>query len=96
MWDKSCHAKKVNAELNNSCHVVTGNLHPTPLESLYRLAGIAPLEVRRYTITLTEKFKQEVDDRLTLYKHVPPAARLKSRKSFMTNGSLNPRLADGH
>ena len=54
VWGKSCHAKNVNAELNNACRLVTGTLRPTPLASLYRLAGIAPPDVRRDTITRTE------------------------------------------
>ena len=53
VWGKSCHAKKINAELNNACRVITGNLRPTPLQSLYRLAGIAPPDIRRDTMTRT-------------------------------------------
>ena len=93
VWEKSCHAKKINPELNNACRIVTGNLRPTPLPSLYRLAGIAPPEIRRDGIAKLEKFKQEIDERHPLHGHVPPPPRLKSRKSFMTNESLNPRLA---
>ena len=69
--------------------MVTGNLHLTPLASLYRLAEISPLDVHRDTIAMTEKFKQEVDDRKLASLAIP----IKSRKSFMTNESLNPRLA---
>ena len=93
VWGNSCHAKKVNAELNNACRVITGNLRPTPLTSLYRVAGIAPPEIRRDITARTEKFKQEYDERHPLHGHVPPDSRLKSRKSFMTRESLNPRLA---
>ena len=96
VWGKSCHAKKINAELNNACRVITGNLRPTPLTSVYRLAGIAPPDIRRNTATRLEKFKQEVDERHPLYNHVPATPRLKSRKSFLTNESLNPRLAYDH
>ena len=96
VWGKSCHAKKINAELNNACRVITGNLRPTPLQSLYRLAGIAPPDIRRDTMTRTEKFKQEIDTRHPLYEHICPTPRLKSRKSFMTNESLNTRLAQAH
>ena len=96
VWGKSCHAKKINPELNNACRVITGNLRPTPLPSLYRLAGIAPPEIRRDTMTRTEKFKQEVDERHPLYEHIPATPRLKSRKSFMKNESLNLRSAYDH
>ena len=96
VWGKSSHANKVNAELNNACRLITGNLRPTPLTSVYKLAGIAPPEIRRDTTTRLEKFKQEIDPRHPLFKHVPASPRLKSRKSFMTNESLNPQLAPDH
>ena len=60
VWGRSCHAKKVDAELNNACRIVTGNLRPTPLHSLYRLAGIAPPEIRRDVMTKTEKFRLKI------------------------------------
>ena len=47
VWARSCHAKKVNPELNNACRIVTGQLRPTPLTLLYRSAGIAPPVIRR-------------------------------------------------
>ena len=96
VWGKSSHANKINAELNNACRIITGNLRPTPLSSVYRLAGIAPPEIRRDTTTRLEKFKQEIDPRHPLFEHVPASTRLKSRKSFMTNESLNPQSAHNH
>ena len=47
VWGKACHVK-VNVELLNTCRVVTGNLRPTPLASLCRLAGIAPEDVHSW------------------------------------------------
>ena len=90
VWGKSCHAKKIDPELNNACRTITGTLRPTPLTSVYRLAGIAPPHIRRETRTRTQKHKQENDPRHTLYGHVPPRSRLKSRSSFSTNESLDP------
>ena len=90
VWGKSCHAKKVDPELNNACRIITGTLRPTPIHSVYRLAGIAPPHIRRETRTRTQKHKQENDPRHTLYGHVPPRSRLKSRSSFSTNESLDP------
>ncbi|GFR89030.1 RNA-directed DNA polymerase from mobile element jockey-like protein [Elysia marginata] len=55
VWARSCHAKKVDAELNNACRIVTGQLRPTPLPLLYRTAGIAPPDIRRQTHGSTEK-----------------------------------------
>ena len=96
VWEKSCHAKKVDSELNNTCRLITGTLRPTPLPTVYRLAGIAPPHIRRTTKAKIQKFKQETDIRHTLYGHVPPRSRLKSRNSFMTNQSLNPDEAENH
>ena len=84
VWEKSCHAKKVDPELNNTCRIITGTLRSTPLPTVYRLAGIAP-HIRRTAKAKTQKFKQETDPRHTLYSHVPPRSRLKSRSSFRTN-----------
>ena len=64
--------------------VITGALRPTPTNTLYKLAGIAPPEIRRHTITKTEKSKQILDPRHPLHPHVPVPSRLKSRKSFAT------------
>ena len=93
VWANSCHAKKIDPELNNSCRIITGTLRATPLESVYRLAGIAPPHIRRETRTRTQKFRQEYDPRHTLFGHVPPKKRLKSRNSFMCAKSLNPNEA---
>ncbi|GFS15522.1 RNA-directed DNA polymerase from mobile element jockey [Elysia marginata] len=88
-----CHAKKVDAELNNACRIVTGQLKPTPLPLLYRTAGIAPRDIRRQTHGSTEKHKQEIYLRHPLFDHSYPRARLKSRKSFRTVESVQPDQA---
>ena len=84
VWARSHHADKINADLNNACRIVTGQLKPTPLPALYRSVGIAPPSIRRETQTKIEKHKQETDPRHPLYGHCCPRKRLKSRKSFMT------------
>ncbi|GFS02699.1 RNA-directed DNA polymerase from mobile element jockey-like protein [Elysia marginata] len=96
VWARSCHAKKVDAELNNTCRIVTGQLRHTPLPLLYRTAGIAPLDIRRQTHGSTEKHKQETDLRHPLFDHSYPRARLKSRKSFKTVESVQPDQAASH
>ena len=93
VWANSCHAKKIDPELNNSCRIITGTLRATSLESVYRLAGIAPPHIRREIRTRTQKFRQEYDPRHTLFGHVPPKKRLKSRNSFINAKSLNPNEA---
>ena len=90
VWGRSCHAQKIDPELNNACRIVTGQLRPTPLPLLYRSAGIAPPQIRREVQTSTLKHKQETDQRHPLFDHNCPKSRLKSRKSFMTVESLHP------
>ena len=96
VWARSCHAKKVDSELNNACRIVTGQLRPTPLPLLYRTAGIAPPDIRRQTHANVQKYKQETDLRHPLFDHDFPRARLKSRKSFRTVESVHPDQAASH
>ena len=93
VWAKSCHARKIDPELNNACRTITGTLKPTPLPAVYRLAGIAPPNIRRETQSMTQKYRQETDTRHPLYSHINTRKRLKSRKSFMTTESLPPEHA---
>ena len=44
-------------------------------------------------MTRTQKYHQEKDPRQTLYGHVQPRSRLKSRSSFLTTESLDPEEA---
>ena len=90
VWGRSCHAKTVDPELNNACRKITGTLRPTPLPALYRLAGIAPPEIRREAKTKNHKAKQETNNRHPLYGHGAPRGRLKSRNSFMATESPIP------
>ena len=90
VWGRSSHAKEVDPELNNACRIITGTLRPTPLTTVYKLAGIAPPHIRRETQAMTEKYKQEQDARHPLFEHSGTRGRLKSRKSFATCNSLNP------
>ena len=73
----------MNAQLNEACRLITGCLKPTKVESLYQLAGIAPPTIRRSTISQREREKQTTDNRHSLYGHIAPTKRLKSRKSFV-------------
>ena len=80
-------------QLNNACRIITGNLRPTPLTSVYRLSDIAPPAIRRDTTTRFEKFKQEIDPRHPLFEDVQAITRLKSRKNLMKNESLSLQSA---
>ena len=84
VWERLCHATKVDAELNKACRLITGTLRATPVPALYRLASIAPPNIRRDAIARNEKTKQSNDSRHLLYNHPGTRRRLKSRKSFMT------------
>ncbi|GFS03638.1 RNA-directed DNA polymerase from mobile element jockey-like protein [Elysia marginata] len=96
VWARSCHAKKVDAGLNNACRIVTGQLRPTQLPLLYRTAGIASPDILRQTHGSTEKHKQETDLRHPLFDHSYPSARLKTRKSFRTVERVQPDQAASH
>ena len=96
MWARSCHAHKVDPELNRACRTITGTLKSTPLPSLYRVAGIAPPHIRRETLAKTEKNKQINDSRHPLHSHQEVRRRLKSRKSFATVEGLEQAQAAAH
>ena len=93
VWARSSHASKIDPELNKACRTISGTLKATPLPAVYRLAGIAPPQIRRDTNTRIQKHKQEVDPRHALYNYEAPKRRLKSRRSFMTTESLDPNVS---
>ncbi|KAK3875779.1 hypothetical protein Pcinc_019358 [Petrolisthes cinctipes] len=88
IWARSCHASKVDPELNKVCRTITGALKPTPLPALYRLASIAPPSIKRDTLRKCERDKQLSDNRHPLYGYQEIRRRLKSRKSFVTTNGL--------
>ena len=96
VWARSCHAQKIDPELNKSCRIITGTMKATPLPELYRLAGIVPPHIRRDTHAKTQKYNQENDTRHPLFGHSDSVRRLKSRKSFMTIHSLDPEQSANH
>ena len=83
MWERSSHAKKVDASLNDCCRCITGCLRPMIVDSLYVLAGIAPPGVRRSVASRTERIRQADDTRHPCHNHQPAPSHLKSRKSFL-------------
>ena len=84
VWERSTHAKKLDATLNETCRMITGCLKPTNTNSLPVLAGIAPSDVRRAVASRTERTRQATDERHPFNGHLGVVPRLKSRKSFMT------------
>ena len=83
VWERSTHAKKLNATLNETCRMITGCLKPTNINSLPILAGIAPSDIRRAVASRTERTRQTMDERHPLNGHIGVVPRLKSRKSFI-------------
>ena len=63
MWERSTHAKKLNATLNETCHMITGCLKPTNTNSLPILAEIAPSDIRRAVASRTERTRQTTDEK---------------------------------
>ena len=84
MWERSTHAKKLDATLNETCRMITGCLKPTNNNSLPVLTGIAPSDTRRAVACRTERPRQASDERHPLNGHLAVVPHLKSRKSFMT------------
>ena len=83
-WERSTHAKKLDATLNASCRCITGCLRPTNTNSLCLLSGIAPAAIRREVASKTERFRQTTNEKHPLFGQTPAPTRLKSRKSFLT------------
>uniref|UniRef100_A0A803SZ68 Reverse transcriptase domain-containing protein n=1 Tax=Anolis carolinensis TaxID=28377 RepID=A0A803SZ68_ANOCA len=83
VWHKSAHAKQVDIALNETCRIITGCLKPTPVDKLYKLAGIAPPDVRQEVAANGERKKVKHCESHPLHGYHPPPTRLKSRKGFM-------------
>ena len=79
VWERSTHAKKLDATLNETCRMVTDCLNSLPV-----LTGIAPSDIRRAVASRTERTRQTTDERYPLNGHLGVVPRLKSRKSFTT------------
>ena len=84
VWERSTHAKKLDATLNETCRMITGCLEPTNTNNQPVLAGIAPSDIRRAVASRTERTRQATDERHPLNGHLGVVPRLKSRKSFLT------------
>ena len=76
VWERSAHAHKVDPVLNDACRAITRCLHPTNVENLYLLAGIAPPAVRRSVTAQREREKQVNDNRHPLHGHDLPRKQL--------------------
>ena len=87
---RSCHAGKVDPELNSACRNITGTLWDTPLPTLRRLSGIAPPSTCRDTTSSVERCKQLSNPHHPLYYHQQVESRLRSRHRFTMVEPLHP------
>ena len=83
VWERSIHAKKLDATLNETCRMITGCLKPTNTNSMPVLAGIDPSDMRRAVASRTERTRQTTDQRHPLNGHLGVVTCLKSRKTFI-------------
>ena len=84
VWERSTHAKKLDATLNETCRMITGCLKPTNTNSLPVLAGIAPSYTRRTVASRTERTRQTTDQRHPLNGHLGVVPRLKCTEPINT------------
>ena len=53
VWCRSAHTRFIDPTINDALRIVTGCLHPTPVDNLPVVAGIQPAELRRNGATLS-------------------------------------------
>jgi|UniRef100_A0A2S2QGY2 hypothetical protein len=54
VWARSCHTKKVDIALNETCRIILRSLKPTTVEEIQALSEIAPPDIRRDVASETE------------------------------------------
>jgi len=52
VWCRSTHTRLIDPAINDALRIVTGCLHPTPMDNIPILPGIQPAELRRSEATL--------------------------------------------
>ena len=80
VWERSTHAKKLDATLNETCRMITGCLKPTNTNTVCPYSPESPHQTSGHT----ERTRQITDERHSLNGHLGVVPRLKSQKSFMT------------
>ena len=90
IWARSPHTSKLDTELNDTCRSITGCVSPTNVEELYRLAGIAPPDIRRDVCGRVEKKKQETNVALSLHDQAPTERGLK--REILSHGNILWRI----
>ena len=88
IWCCSAHTCLIDSVLNDTLHIVTKCLRPTPTEHLPVLSGIQPVELRRLGATLSSAHHSSLDLDHILYGLVSGSSdtcqvRLRSRCPFV-------------
>ena len=73
VWCFSVHTHIIDMAINDTLHIVTGCLRPTPLDNLPILAGIQPAELRRRQARLSLSCPALASDHLLYHKLADPA-----------------------
>ncbi|UYV79334.1 hypothetical protein LAZ67_17002181 [Cordylochernes scorpioides] len=79
--DESSHTDSIDAQLNQTMRLITGNMRPTPIDWLPYLSNIAPPDLRRKksTSNLLSKIKANTKLPINTVLEIPPPTRLISR-----------------
>ncbi|UYV68046.1 hypothetical protein LAZ67_5002899 [Cordylochernes scorpioides] len=81
VWERSSHTDSIDAQLNQTMRLITGNMRPTPIDWLPYLSNIAPPDLRRKksTSNLLSKIKANTKLPINTVLETPPPTRLISR-----------------
>ncbi|XP_055714426.1 uncharacterized protein LOC129808680 [Phlebotomus papatasi] len=82
VWHNSAHVHKVDTQLNNAMHLITGTVKSTQLPWLPVLSNIAPPKLRREAAAVREVTNCRENANSLLYTELQelPSRRLKSRR----------------
>ena len=88
VWCRSVHTFLIESVLNDALRIVTGCLHPTPMDHLPVLSGIQPAELCRMGATLSLAYRGSLDPDHILYGLLSGSSdtrqvRLRSRRLFV-------------
>ena len=89
VWCSSAHTRFINSVLNDALHIVTGCLHPTPMDHLPILSGIQPAELCQLGVTLSFNNRGSLNPAHILYGLLSGSSdtcqvRLRSRHPFVS------------
>ena len=88
VWCRSAYTRFIDSVLNDALRIVTGCLHPTPMDHLPALSGIQPPKLRRMGATLSLAYRGSLDPDYILYDLLSGSSdtrqvRLRSRCPFV-------------